>query len=413
MKSCKLIAEDPRVQVEFGEERLILQGGLQPFMLATSAGTLVVQAQLPQQKPYGTRKMVFPHRMGTVVSRDGGNTWQRFVRKEGVDEVNIEGGAAELKDGMILALDTYVVASDKPGYGIGELALSHDDWHTLEEPAAVSFELTNIDIESKKDDGGHDHRAARLHRSMIELPDGDLLTTMYTWFYGDNVPCPYMPSMHKARTILYRSSDKGRTWRQIGSVVKSTDAGTEGFVEPVLVRLSQGLHEGRLLCLMRTGREMHAVYSDDEGVTWSEPKVELIGGIDVNRTELWAEQFRELNVPEPNEGMNELRGMYADPDLIELHNGVLVCAFGVRIPEKACWKDPTHPWNGNYVAFSLDQGESWSHVVQVTSGVLTAHYMSIRELAPNVLYVAYDNGAWNKPELQRVVGRRIGLSFRM
>jgi hypothetical protein len=103
--------------------------------------------------------------------------------------------------------------------------------------------------------------------------------------------------------------------------------------------------------------------------------------------------------------------MFANPDLIELGNGVLVCAFGVRIPEKMCWRDPTHPWNGNYLGFSLDQGQTWSHIVQVTSGITTTHYMSVREHAPNVLYIAYDYGAWSRPELRRAMGRRVKLSF--
>lgn len=409
METGKIIAADDRVKATLGEEVTMLEGGLQPFLLVTSQGTMVAQAQLPE-KPYGTKPMVYAHLIATVVSRDGGVSWQRVTRKEGFDEVNIEGGAAQLSDGSIIALDTYVVADPaRPDHGIGEVAYSYDDWHTLEEPIPVSFELTNIDVASKKDDGGHDHQAARLHRSVLELPNGDLLTLMYTWFYGDNIPCSYTPSMHKCRTILYRSPDKGRSWRQVGCVVDGTDVGTEGYVEPVLVRLSRGPREGRLICMMRTGRDMMSAYSDDEGLTWSEPRVERFGDIDIHATASWAEQFREI-AAQTREERRELRGMYADPDLIELHNGVLVCVFGVRITEKMCWSDPSHPWNGNYVAFSFDQGETWSHVVQVTSGVMTTHYMAVRELEPNVLYIAYDLGAWGKPG-RRAVGRRVDLSF--
>ena len=59
---------------------------------------------------------------------------------------------------------------------------------------------------------------------------------------------------------------------------------------------------------------------------------------------------------------DELRGAVVDPDLIELRSGLLVAAFGVRIPQKLCWRHPEHPWNGNYLAFS-DHGKTcptWS-----------------------------------------------------
>jgi len=58
---------------------------------------------------------------------------------------------------------------------------------------------------------------------------------------------------------------------------------------------------------------------------------------------------------------------------------------------------PSYPLNGNFVAFSLDHGESWSHVVELTSGVMTTHYMGLREVRDGELAVVYDAGAWNRP----------------
>jgi hypothetical protein len=68
-----------------------------------------------------------------------------------------------------------------------------------------------------------------------------------------------------------------------------------------------------------------------------------------------------------------------DPDLIELRNGLLVAAFGVRVPQRLCWKYPEHFWDGNYLAFSHDRGKTWSNVLRMTSGVLTTHYMAVEE----------------------------------
>ena len=79
------------------------------------------------------------------------------------------------------------------------------------------------------------------------MPDHDLVTTMYTWFGDDHAPCPYMPKMMKTRTVVVRSRDHGQTWAYLATVAVDGAVGTEGFGEPVLVRVSQGEHSGRLL----------------------------------------------------------------------------------------------------------------------------------------------------------------------
>ena len=107
----------------------------------------------------------------------------------------------------------------------------------------------------------------------------------------------------------------------------------------------------------------------------------------------------------------EIQGAVVDPDLIELRSGVLIACFGVRVPQKLCWQHPEHPWNGNYLAFSLDHGETWSQVTQVTSGVLTTHYMAVAETpTDNELYVTYDLGGWSKGMSRDVVGRTLKVT---
>ena len=44
-------------------------------------------------------------------------------------------------------------------------------------------------------------------------------------------------------------------------------------------------------------------------------------------------------------------------------------------------------------------------MVQFTSGAPTTQYMGIREIAPDVLYVAYDDSVWKMPG--RAVGFRL------
>jgi len=387
-----MLEADGKLRFDFTEEKVVLDGGLQPFMLGMKSGTLLVQAQLPKN-PYPSKRITFPRMLGTVVSRDGGSKWTPIPLKPGDNGVNIEGGIVQLRDGTILALDTYITPSGL-GEAVGQLYTSHDEWRKVQGPKEVRFHMPGA-IYPSKDDGGRPHEAMRLHRRIIELPNGDLITTVYGWLEGDAAPSTYEPRMIRSRTMLLRSTDRGLNWNLISTVAVGPRIGTESFGEPVLVRLSKGPHPGRLLCYLRTGRELYECYSDDEGKTWSPAKPRVFAGFDVNRTELWVDMFRSIrgkkDVPLDENNQDELRGSVVDPDVIELRSGLLVLAFGVRIPQQACWKDPRHPWNGNYLAISRDHGETWSNVIRMTSGVLTSHYMTVEETSQdNRIFVVYD-----------------------
>jgi len=412
----EILLEDPHLRLSFSEEQLVLPGGLQPSMLCTKSGALVVMAQVPG-KPAPATRISFFSPMNTVVSRDLGESWTRLPEQAGAKSLNMEGGAIQLRDGRILALDTYITPGAAPGQGLGMLFTSANDFRTLEGPVEMQFDLPNINFYASSDDGGRPHAAERLHRRIIELPDGDLLATFYGHQKGDATPSTYQPRMMKARSMLARSSDGGGHWKLISTIAVDPKVGTEGFDEPVLCRLSKGQHPGRLICFMRTGRELYEATSDDEGATWSAARPRVFAGIDVYRTDLWVDQLRQFKDfkgrPLDENNPDELRGAVVDPDLIELRNGLLVAAFGVRIPQKLCWQHPQHPWNGNYLAFSLDHGETWSHVVRLTSGVLTTHYMAVEETPTNNrLFVTYDLGGWSKGMRRDVYGRSVSVSIK-
>ncbi|MEO5997620.1 MAG: sialidase family protein [Chitinophagaceae bacterium] len=408
------LVSNPKLDLSFGEERMIMNEGLQPFMLCTKSGTIIVQAQLPK-KPYPQERIFYPSAISTVISRDGGKEWLTYTLKEGDNGLNMEGGVIQLKDGSILALETYITPGQKPGSGEGLLYFSKDDWRTLEGPVNITFNIPNANFYASSDDGGRPHVAMRLHRRIIELPNGDLLTTIYGCLDGDKEPAGYIPTMMKTRSMLFRSSNKGRHWDFISTIAVDPKVGTEGFDEPVLTRVSKGTHKGRLICQMRTGRDLYESFSDNEGRTWSKAIPRLYADLDVYRTEKWAEMFKgfkrkgELIENNPNEFI----GAVVDPDLLELRSGILVAAFGVRIPPRACWTNPTHPWNGNYLAFSLNQGDSWSHVVRLTTGIFTTHYMAIEETPEdNSIFIAYDFGHWTNKDGRYTYGRPLKISLK-
>ena len=409
-----MVEADGRLRFDYTEERLALARGLQPSMLVTKSGTIILQAQVPE-KPFPSERMHYPFALATVVSRDGAQTWERIPLKPGENGLNMEGGIAQLRDGTILSLDTYIIPGKKREQGIGQLYVSKDEWRTVEGPIDAIFDLPNVDYPSK-DDGGRPHEAQRLHRRILELPNGDLLTTFYGWLKGDHTPSPYEPRMIKSRAMLARSADRGRTWKLVSTIAVDPKVGTEGFGEPVLCRVSQRPRAGRLICFMRTGRELYEAMSDNEGATWTPPRPRTFANLDINRTELWVDLFRHVKGKKgllDENNREELPGAVVDPDLIELRSGLLVAAFGVRITQKGCWAEPRHPWNGNYLAFSRDHGETWSNVVRLTSGVLTTHYMAIEETpTDNTLYVTYDLGGWSRGMNRDIWGRFVKVTVK-
>jgi hypothetical protein len=198
-----------------------------------------------------------------------------------------------------------------------------------------------------------------VRRSILQLPDGDLLAPAYGHFESDRFPTEYEPKMNKMRSFLLRSRDGGGTWSYV-STIASDPVEQEGFGEPVLVRLNKGPKSGRLLCQMRTGREnpIYQCESDDEGKNWTRP------------TPLrWV--YSRFGRSRPIVGV--------DPDLIEMQDGTLVMSYGHK---------PDYREHGNYLAFSLDQGHSWTQVTRISSTVTMA-YTGVREIAPGELFVVY------------------------
>jgi hypothetical protein len=199
----------------------------------------------------------------------------------------------------------------------------------------------------------------------------------------------------------------------VSVIAADGSVGTEGFGEAVLTRISAGAPAGRLICQMRTGRELCEAISEDEGRTWSAALPRVYAGLDVYRTEKWVGLFRGVKDKHGNLIENnpvELIGAVVDPDLLELRSGVLVATFGIRVPPRACWPRAGYPWNGSYLAVSLDQGMTWSHVVRMTSGVLTTHYTAIQETRQdNRIFFVNDLGDWRSGRGRSTHGRFVQI----
>jgi hypothetical protein len=324
-------------------------------LFQTQEGTTVVYGHM-HWLPKKSEPVVFTRR-----SFDGRKTWQEWTPSSGQGAGPVsEGATVQLKDGRILIFDVYAYhVGDKVFQG--KRWISRDGWKTVSGP-----ETTRVSVPPAKADGMVDDRGepiARLYirRSVVAMPDGELLATAYGRFDDDHVPVEYLPEMKQTRCYLIRSKDEGRTWTYVSTIAKPP-GGQEGFGEPVMVRLQQGPRAGRLICQMRVGREhaVHQTESDDGGRTWTKPRA-------LKWTYSRFGREREL--------------VGVDPDLIEMSDGTLVMGYGHK---------PDYMDDGNFLAFSLDQGGTWICETRLNT-TMTRAYVGVREVSPGTLFVVYSN----------------------
>lgn len=347
----------PAVHVDLGPEQLVTANAGWPYLFQSAEGTTVVLGHrywLPKQP----EPIVF-----TVRSFDRRKTWQEWTpsKEQGSGPVT-EGVAVQLKDGRIAIFDVYAYHQGAKRF-TGKRWISKDGWRTVTGPEVTSVSVPQALTEGMVDDRGEPISRLYLRRSAVLLKSGDLLAAAYGRFEGDDVPVEYIPAMKQCRSYLLRSSDEGLTWTFAGTIA-TPPVGQEGFGEPVIIQLQHGPRAGRLICQMRVGRE-HAIYqteSDDEGKTWSAPRA-------LSWTYSRFGRQREI--------------IGVDPDLTEMSNGVLVMGYGHK---------PDYRDDGNFLAFSVDQGVTWTAETRLSSAITIA-YVGVREVSPGNLFAVYTKTA--------------------
>lgn len=365
------------LRVDLGPEQLIATGVRWPYLFQAREGTTVLLG-LIEFPPGGKYPIHY-----TARSFDGRKTWQEWKPGPAHGRGPItEGSTVQLRDGRILVFDVH---AEHVGGKRFEASFwtSNNAFQTLEGPRKYGFVLPEAEV-SSFDDRGEPISRMYLRRSVIELKNGDLLATAYGHFEADKSPVEYMPKMYKMRSFLLRSGDQGKTWTYV-STIASDPVEQEGFGEPVLLQLRHGPNAGRLICQTRTGREnpVYQCESDDEGKTW---------------TKAYALRWTYSRFGR----QRDIAG--TDPDLIEMGDGTLVMSFGHK---------PDYREHGNYLAFSLDHGKSWTQVTQISS-TITSAYTGVRETSPGELFVVYTTSKTNPEDAGGVkyitMGRGVRLS---
>jgi len=339
------------LKVSLGPEQMVARGVPWPYLVQLRDGTTILLGHV-RWPPGGKYPIHY-----TAVSRDGRKTWTEWKPNsdQGAGPIT-EGSAVQLRSGPLLVFNVH---AEHIGNKVFETNywITRDSYRTLEGPLKFRFSLPEADLDGH-DDRGFPVSRMYFRRSVIELDNGDLLACCYGHFESDKAPSEYRATMAKTRSFLLRSSDKA-TWNYV-STISSDPVGQEGSGEPALVRLSQGIHKGRLICVFRTGREnpVYQCESDDEGRTWT-------------RAYPLSWQYSRYG------RRRDIVG--TDPDIIETQDGTLVLSFGHK---------PDFREDGNFLAFSIDQGQSWTQVTRLSSASTVA-YTGVREVAPGELFVAY------------------------
>lgn len=227
---------------------------------------------------------------------------------------------------------------------------SNDGWATARRECAP---LDTPNAAALTGDNGGSSPGFLMHHGILEMPNGDLLATMYGNNSEDQTDdnrsdaYPRSFGMYKTRVIIVRSSDRGRTWGRERVVAYRWMAGRDGGESAstsgnvrVPAITQEGFNEadlviapnGDVLCLMRSGGRISTltapIYSTplyqsrskDGGETWSDPV-----------------QIAPFGV---------------NPNAIALENGLLVASY-------------SRP--GGWIMFSTDDGQTWKGHRQLTT----------------------------------------------
>jgi hypothetical protein len=262
-----------------------------------------------------------------------------------------------LSDGTVLAM-AYIknVRRIAPGKFVYPRWVSRDNWKTWEGPLDTPVLIPQAT--GGTGDGMEPLHGPLFWRSLLELPDGRLLATMYGYFEGDTVPITgfkRVEGFNKYRTLLVESRDRGASWQLVTTIAYDPAIGQESFCEPALARL----RDGELVCIMRTGYThdpMYVSHSRDSGRNWTKPVSTGLTGV--------------------------------DPRLLVLSNGLLACAYGVK------------EYDGNRrerrLMFSRDGGRTWFGDTVVFAGY-GGSYPDAVELEPGKLLYVYDVDGFREP----------------
>ncbi len=325
------------------------------------------QVIVPEHKRFCPAGSVFKFNNGDIQvhdrrSSDGGKTWQPT-------EYVLENSAYQYPepDGEVVMFKSSYTSEHCSGAGRPESSMLKTDQKGVYE--AKFFRSRENGLHRVSDPARiylpeqfHDWKGV-LCRRIVRLDDGNLLMSMYCRNEKGTA------LERKYRSLALHSTDRGKTWRYRSTIAldMTKNARGEGFDETSLLVLPGG----KLLSFIRSGASYQASIGSFNN---NDPAAEMPFGY-AKQTPIYrtisTDGGRSWSQADP------ITSYGVWPDAVLLKNGLLALCYG-------------RP--GNWLMFSKDEGESWGPIIPFYHGLYPpdcSNYVSMAEVAPNILLVVY------------------------
>lgn len=203
-----------------------------------------------------------------------------------------------------------------------------------------------------------------LCRKIIRLQDGSLLVSMYSRNgKSDKI------EEQQFRSIALRSEDRGKTWHYFSTIAfdGKEDVRGEGFDETSLLALD----DGRVFSFIRSGASYQASLGSSNNNDWDNKMPFSYGKQTPIYLSISSDGGKTWSIADPI----TTHGVW--PDAIQLENGIIVVSYG-------------RP--GNWLMFNDNKSESWGPIIPFYNDLYPpdcGNYVSMEEVAPNILLVVY------------------------
>ena len=217
-----------------------------------------------------------------------------------------------------------------------------------------------------------------LCRNIVGLNDGSLLMSMYSYNKkGNNIERIF-------RSIALRSTDRGKSWHYLSTIAFDVreDVRGEGFNETSLLVLP----DAKILSFMRSGASYQASLGSFNNNDWDTKMPFSYGKQTSIYMSISEDGGKNWSIADPITS----HGVW--PGSVLMENGIIALTYG-------------RP--GNWIMFNDGKSENWGPIIPFQNGLYPpdcGNYISMAEVAPNILLVVYARTNPNDHWQSEIVG---------
>ncbi|MBT3383312.1 MAG: exo-alpha-sialidase [Prolixibacteraceae bacterium] len=217
-----------------------------------------------------------------------------------------------------------------------------------------------------------------LCRKIVKLADGNLLVSMYIRNPEGN--------LHEKmfRVLALQSTDRGKTWHYLSTIAfdMADDVRGEGFNESALLVLP----DGKVICYIRSGASYQNSLGSYNNNDWNTKMPFSYGKQTAIYKSVSIDGGKNWSYPDPI----TTHGVW--PDALLMKNGIIAMTYG-------------RP--GNWIMFNDGKSENWGPIIPFYNDIYPpdcGNYISLAEVAPNILLVVYSRTNPNDHWQSEIVG---------